>query len=60
MIIPDVNVLLHAHNVDAKHHVAMKAWWEASLSGARPIGLVWVVLLGFIRISTNPRIWQRP
>jgi toxin-antitoxin system PIN domain toxin len=60
MIIPDVNVLLHAYDPASRHHRAMKAWWETTLSGARPVGLTWVVLLGFIRISTNPRIWPSP
>jgi toxin-antitoxin system PIN domain toxin len=60
VILPDVNVLLYAYNDASKHHPAMRAWWEESLSGARPIGMSWVVVLGFIRIATNPRVWDRP
>ena len=60
MIIPDVNVLLHAYDPSSRYYLATKAWWENTLSGDRPVGLPWIVLLGFIRISTNPRIWPQP
>jgi hypothetical protein len=33
----------------------MLTWWREILSGSEPVGLAWPVLLGFIRISTNPR-----
>lgn len=32
---------------DAPHHAAAKRSWEDCLSGTEPIGLAWVVLLGF-------------
>jgi len=38
----------------------MLAWWSRTLSGSEPVGLAWPVLLGFIRISTNPRASVRP
>ena len=60
MIVPDVNVLLHAYNAASRRHPTFKAWWEAVLSGKRPVGLAWPALLGFIRISTNPRIMEKP
>jgi toxin-antitoxin system PIN domain toxin len=60
MIIPDVNVLIHAYDPASRHHSAIKRWWERTLSGDHPVGLPWVVILGFIRISTNPRIWDHP
>jgi hypothetical protein len=56
----DLNVLLYAINRDAAHHRACHRWWEAALAGDEPVGLVWVVILGFLRVSTHPRIFPRP
>jgi toxin-antitoxin system PIN domain toxin len=33
---------------------------ENAMSDHEPIGLSWMVLTGFVRISTNPRIFPRP
>ena len=30
------------------------------LSGTEQVGFAWVVLLGFARMSTNPRIYEQP
>ena len=60
MIIPDINVLLHAYNADSLRHAKVKAWWSETLSGSRPVGLPWHCILGFIRISTNPRFTLAP
>lgn len=56
MIIPDVNVLLYAVNSSAQHHEASKTWLEQALNGHETIGFDWVVLLGFLRISTHRSI----
>lgn len=60
MMIVDVNVLLYAVNEDAEHHVPIRRWWEDVLSGDESVGLPWVVLLGFLRIATNPRVYRSP
>ena len=60
MIVPDVNLLLHAHNSDSPLHSAARAWWEGLLSGTRPVGLAWVAVLGFVRIATHRQILDRP
>lgn len=60
MIIPDVNVLVYAYNKDAKQHAAAREWWERTLAQAQPVGMPWVTILGFIRISTQRRIIERP
>ena len=54
MILPDVNVLIHAYNTRALHHEAARAWWEQALTLPRPIGLSWMTILGFLRIVTRP------
>ncbi len=60
MIIPDVNLLVYAYNSDAPHHPAAKRWWERSLSGEELVGLPWVVLHGYLRLMTHPRVLERP
>ncbi|MGO9255233.1 MAG: type II toxin-antitoxin system VapC family toxin [Bryobacteraceae bacterium] len=60
MLIPDINILMYAYNVDSPHHGAARTWWETSLSQARPIGMPWAVLLGFIRIATSRQILINP
>jgi toxin-antitoxin system PIN domain toxin len=60
MILPDVNVLVHAHNADSAVHEKARDWWDACLSGAEGVGLAWAVMLGFVRITTNRKVVARP
>jgi toxin-antitoxin system PIN domain toxin len=60
LIIPDVNILLHAYNRDSEVHSPISAWWESELASPRPIGLAWISILGFLRIGTNPRLSKDP
>ena len=59
MILPDVNVLVHAYNRDSAVHTIAQQWWTRCLAGPESIGLAWVALLGFIRLVTNPRVVTR-
>jgi uncharacterized protein len=60
MILPDVNVLVHAHNADSAVHEKARRWWDACLSGTEGVGLAWAAMLGFVRIATNRKIVERP
>lgn len=60
MILPDVNVLVHAHNLDSPFHDRARSWWQDCLAGPHGVGLAWVAMLGFLRISTHRRILERP
>lgn len=60
MTLPDVNILIHAHNLDSPVHQAARQWWDLCLAGTEGVGLAWVTLLGFIRISTHRRILANP
>ena len=60
MIIPDVNLLVHAYNADSPVHQAARRWWEETLSAAPSVGLPWAVVLGYVRITTHPRIASNP
>ena len=60
MIIPDVNLLLHANNPVSREYSIAQNWVEAVLSGRETVGFCWPVLCGFIRISTSPRALLDP
>lgn len=60
MILPDVNLLVYAYDSTSRRHEVARIWWEGCLNGSQMIGLPWVLLLGFIRLLTNPRIFQNP
>lgn len=59
MIIIDTNLLIYAYNRDAPWH-AVAANWLESVFSSEEIGLPEVVLIGFIRIVTQPRILPQP
>ena len=60
MKVPDVNILLSGRDQTARNHEPARLWLETALSGSETVGLAWTVLLGFLRISTNPRIYDQP
>lgn len=60
MILPDVNLLLHAYNGDSLVHAEARAWWERLLNSTQPVGLAWVGVLGFIRIATHRQVFFNP
>ena len=60
MIVPDVNLLVYAHDATSRRHDAARAWWETLLSGTTSVGLPWNAILGFIRVTTHGRILQNP
>ena len=60
MILVDANVLLYAYDPRSEHHERCRRWVERTFSGEEPVCIAWVTLLAFIRISTNPRIFEAP
>jgi toxin-antitoxin system PIN domain toxin len=60
VILPDVNLLVHAYNRESPRHAAARAWLENRLNATEPVGLAWVVLLGFIRLTTSRQILRHP
>lgn len=60
MKLVDLNVLLYIVNRDSAHHESALDWWKQTLQGDEPVGLSWVVLLGFLRLSSNPAIFPYP
>jgi uncharacterized protein len=60
MILVDANLLIYAIDGDSPHHRAARQWLETTLSGETRVGLAWIVLLAFLRITTRPAIVRRP
>ena len=60
MILIDANLLIYAVNLDAHHHRRVRGWLEDTLSGATSVGLPWICLLAFVRITTRPGIIAHP
>jgi uncharacterized protein len=60
MIIPDINLLLYAYDQDSAFHVKAKVWWQQCVSGTESVGMLPVVLFGFVRLATNVRAFQHP
>jgi toxin-antitoxin system PIN domain toxin len=60
MILPDINLLIYAHNLQAPQHQKALAWWDKCLQNHDGVALAWVVIQGFVRITTHPRIFESP
>lgn len=60
MRLVDANILLYAFINRFEQHEAAKRWLDQRLNDAVPLGLPWPSLLAFIRLVTNPRIFERP
>jgi toxin-antitoxin system PIN domain toxin len=60
VILVDANLLVYAHVNNLPQHFATKNWLDACLNASAPVGLPWPSLLGFLRIVTNSRIFERP
>lgn len=60
MILPDVNVLVYAFRKDAADHAAYRRWLQDAVDGAAAFGLSDLVLSGFLRVVTHPRVFAKP
>lgn len=60
MILVDANILLYAEDsLNPRNQEAAK-WWDNQLSGTEAVCLCWTVISAFIRIGTNPRVFECP
>jgi toxin-antitoxin system PIN domain toxin len=59
---PDVNVLVAAFRPDHPHHLSARAWLDDAVvqaaSGRASLMLLDTVVTGFLRITTNPKIFR--
>jgi hypothetical protein len=56
----DANILLYAEDSSCEQHERARTWWDDQLSGDAPVCLCWTVLLAFIRIATNKKVFEVP
>lgn len=60
MILVDANILIYSHVETLAQHKLARAWLDDQLNGTTRVGLPWVSLLAFLRLVTNPRVFERP
>lgn len=60
MILPDVNVLVYAHREDARDHEHYRDWLAELVNSPRAYGLSDLVVSGFLRVVTHPRVFREP
>jgi uncharacterized protein len=56
----DVNLLLYAYDSDSPGHTAARCWLEELFASDEVIGLPWITIWAFVRLSTNPRVRPNP
>ena len=54
----DVNVLVNAYRDDADHHEPCRAAIEDAVSRPAAFGLTPIVLSGFLRVVTHPKVFK--
>ena len=60
MMLTDVNVLVYAHRTDAPDHAAYRKWLEELINSDQAYGFSNLVLSGFLRVVTHPRVFSPP
>jgi toxin-antitoxin system PIN domain toxin len=60
VILVDANILIYAYVETFAHHQSARDWLDDRLNGSDRVGMPWSSLLAFVRITTNPRIFQHP
>lgn len=60
MKLPDLNLLIYSIDRASPMHSPALRWWNDTLSGSETVALSWAVLLGFVRLTTNPRVMDQP
>ena len=56
----DVNVLVYAHREDAPGHKDYLNWLRSVVAGDEAYGMSDLVLSGFVRVVTHPRVFSPP
>lgn len=59
---PDVNVLVSAYRPDHPHHLPARTWLDDAVlqaaNGRASLTLMSMVVMGFVRVTTNPKIFH--
>jgi len=59
VILVDANLLVYGYVSSLPQHPRAHAWLDEQLNASWRVGLPWPSLLGFIRLISNPRIFER-
>jgi toxin-antitoxin system PIN domain toxin len=59
VILLDANLLIYAVDADAPQHAKARRWLEKVLSGEETVGLPWIVVLAFLRVTTRAGVLRR-
>ncbi|HEV7572624.1 MAG TPA: TA system VapC family ribonuclease toxin [Thermoanaerobaculia bacterium] len=59
MILVDANLLIYGIDRESAHHSKARTWVEQILSDKTPVGIAWIVVLAFLRVTTIQRQTQR-
>lgn len=57
---PDVNVLVDAFREDSPHHEPVVHWLRRLVASSESFALFEMVLAGFVRVVTHPKIFDPP
>lgn len=60
MLLPDVNVLVYAFRPDSGDHEKYREWLDGVVNGEPSYACSDLVLSGFVRVVTHPRIFRQP
>jgi len=60
VILPDVNVLVHAFRSDSQDHTVCRIWLDGVVNGEARYGMAPQVLSGVVRVATHPKVFVRP
>ena len=60
MILIDANILIYAYNDVSTEHKAARKWLAETLSGSKSVCFSWIILMAFVRVSTNKKIFSKP
>jgi toxin-antitoxin system PIN domain toxin len=60
VILIDANILIYAHVSSFSQHKLAHDWLDQQLNASTPVGLPWPSVLAFLRLVTNPRVFEHP
>jgi uncharacterized protein len=59
-VLVDANILLYSVDTTSRFHAPADRWVTDALNGTRRVGIPWMSVAAFLRISTNPRASRHP
>jgi toxin-antitoxin system PIN domain toxin len=60
MIAVDANLLVYACAPTDERHEPAREWLNGAIDGTTPVAMPWESLVAFLRVVTNPRVFNPP